>query len=165
MPHHCLLLPYSGSLRSSFPTFPISIFFIANYRYYDPLRLPIVLLGFIRFRSLCPIPLLGANPFVVFLSNSLRRLAQRSQSLVVGRPDHLPVISREDTIGYRQPVRPEFPSYPCKHMPCSKTPVVSQTLATNAFETDAFRNTQLRQLLHLSMFILLTTTIQYFGAP
>ncbi len=24
---------------------------------------------------------------------------------------------------------PEFPSYPCKHMPCSQTPVVSPTLA------------------------------------
>lgn len=36
---------------------------LAVHRYYDPLRLPIVLLGFLRFRYRPPIPVLFADWF------------------------------------------------------------------------------------------------------
>ena len=59
----------------------------------------------------------------------------------------------------------KFPSYPRKHMPWSKTPVVTCTLTPNMHRSVAFRTDQRRRLslpFHRK-FILKTTTIQISG--
>lgn len=58
---------------------------------------------------------------------------------------------------------PEFPSYPFKYMPCSKTPVVSQTLAImclGLLRSGTYTPSAFSALADY----LTTTTIQYFGA-
>jgi hypothetical protein len=122
--HTRLHLPYSGSLGQSFPTFPISGT-ATNLRYYDPLRLPTSLLGLLRFRYRPPIP--GVSPLFVRVScsDSPQRAADHfvKPGAFIDRHTMAGFLS-QDLIG-----SPEFPSYPCKRMPCSLTPAVSQQLA------------------------------------
>jgi hypothetical protein len=72
----------------------------------------------------------------------------------------LPVILVKETFG-----SPKFPSYPCEHMPWSKAPVVSRTLAmshsgllpSNAWRSSAFPP-------NLGRIILSDHNYEYFGA-
>jgi hypothetical protein len=44
---------------------------------------------------------------------------------------------------------PRFPGFPCRHMPCSQTPVVSRSLALSQPRTAAFRTAARRRRFHL----------------
>ena len=86
-----------------------------------------------RYRPLIPVPC------AVFFVFSFRTLHNAQH--YIAKPGTL--ISR-CTLYFRllragHVGSPVFPSYPCKYMPCSQTPVVPQTLACYVFEAAAFR--------------------------
>ena len=56
--------PAAGPSDNRSPPSQLAIFFLTSHRYYVPLRLPTLLLGFIRFRSLHPIPGIACCGFV-----------------------------------------------------------------------------------------------------
>jgi len=85
-----------------------------------------MLLGFIHFRYLPPIPSIACW-VLCFNHLTLYKFSKqtcKAWSVFVYR---CPVLSVYFDLGHDG--SPEFPSYPFKYMPCSKTPVVSQTLA------------------------------------
>jgi len=113
-----LHLPFSGSLGSRFPTFPA--FLLLGHRYYDPLRLPLLRLGSLRF---------SLDPRYLALSHfrSCRIPGGGDLPSAPGR-SCIPVrLSRCMSQGDCGPL--EFPGYPFACMPRSRTPVVSFRLA------------------------------------
>lgn len=117
-----LLLRYSGSIGSLFPTFPNqSHNYTPIHRYYDPLRLPIA--HFASFACRYLNNTLHTRPLFVFcLCSSYRRI--RVYTTAAGSfttwTVPLNLIVHKETIG-----SPKFPSYPYECMPRSKTPEVS----------------------------------------
>lgn len=113
--------PSVGPLGLSSPPSRPSIF---GHRYYDPLRLPLLHPGALRFRSI--LGTLRLSPFVC--------VSQRLTAWVEMNPDcawpllysglPVPVLSPQGDGGSL-----ECPNYPCMYMPCSGTPVVSCQLA------------------------------------
>ena len=94
-----------------------------DHRYYDPLRLPKAHLRFVRY-SLSASDTLHPRLLLCSISGSHEGrgvLASYAGDLFTGIPDRY--ICKE-TIG-----SPEFPSYPLRYMPWSKTPVVTRILA------------------------------------
>jgi hypothetical protein len=103
--------------------------FCTDLRYYDPLRLPDVHLGFVRSSLSAPDTLYRPSfrfvPCAYFDAQLADRQdfpRQRRDFAFAGSPDTMPL--RKETSG-----PPEFPSYPRECMPWSKTPVVPCILA------------------------------------
>ena len=118
-----LLLPYSGSLRSHFPT--LTVFQLLDHRYYDQLRPPFRHLGLLRFRSR-PNTLLDFSSFCVLVR--LKKKKNMPDKLTVqveiclncAQPFSSPIGCRfryfcsQGTNGSLK-----FPDYPYVHMPRS----------------------------------------------
>jgi hypothetical protein len=128
---------------------------IRNHRYYDPLRLPNVRPGFVRF---APPPVPCVLQRVRFAAPRAEVSVARQEFYLYGRlPPHR--FSRKDTFG-----SPKFPIYPCDVMPWSQTPVVSRLLASIAAGIAAFRTSSRRRLSSGFLRIYpLTTTIHFTG--
>ncbi len=111
-----------------------------------------------RYRPLIPVP--GAVFFFVFSIRTLRNTQHyiTKPGTLISRCTLYFRLFRAEHVG-----SPEFPSYPCKRMPLSKTPVVSQTLANNVFKTAAFRLYKTVSFLRLRRIILMSTTITISG--
>jgi hypothetical protein len=102
---------------------PSRPFHYLGLRYYDPLRLPLLHLGSLRFRSIPDT--LRAPAFV--------RLSPSGGGALLSAPGRscIPVCpSRCPPQGDGGPL--EFPDYPCVCMPRSRTPVVSSRLAMSS---------------------------------
>ena len=94
-----------------------------DHRYYDPLRLPNVHLGFVRSSLSSPDTL-----FAPLLSLAGQVRAPLPSAWI--SPHWLTGTRQPDCCNTRKTSgSPEFPSYPHEHMPWSQTPAVPRTLA------------------------------------
>jgi hypothetical protein len=127
-----LVVPTSSTLCPVAPSLPWVAWASLPHlqRYYEPLRLPIAHLRFLRFVARPPIPC----QFPFFVSRGLT--TRPAAHWRVGTPALSPAFSKE-TIG-----SPKFPSCPHRHMPRSQTPVVSPPPRPSGSGAAAFRRVE-----------------------
>jgi hypothetical protein len=93
-----------------------------GHRYYGPLRLPNVHLGFVRCSLSAPDTLVAPLISLTGQDRALLSSARTPPHWLTGTLDR--ITFAKETFG-----SPKFPGYPCDCMPCSQTPVVFCSLA------------------------------------